>query len=229
MSLSRKTRAVVLLSGGMDSAVCAALAARDFDAAALHVSYGQRTQDREQQSFLGICEVLGIRERLIVRNEALRAIGGSALTDPNIAVPQSHTLGRDIPVTYVPFRNAHFLSVAVSWAEVMGARKIFIGAVEQDSSGYPDCRPAYYDAFNQVIKAGTKEGKIEIVTPLIHLRKAEIVGLGLELGAPFHLTWSCYSREDQACGVCDSCALRLRAFREAGAADPIAYARAAAG
>ena len=229
MSLSRKTRAVVLLSGGMDSAVCAALAARDFDAAALHVSYGQRTQDREQQSFLGICEVLGIRERLIVRNEALRAIGGSALTDPNIAVPQSHTLGRDIPVTYVPFRNAHFLSVAVSWAEVMGARRIFIGAVEQDSSGYPDCRPAYYDAFNQVIKAGTKEGKIEIVTPLIHLRKAEIVGLGLELGAPFHLTWSCYSREDQACGVCDSCALRLRAFREAGAADPIAYARAAAG
>ena len=228
MSLSRKTRAVVLLSGGMDSAVCAALAARDFDAAALHVSYGQRTQDREQQSFLGICEVLGIRERLIVRNEALRAIGGSALTDPNIAVPQSHTLGRDIPVTYVPFRNAHFLSVAVSWAEVMGARKIFIGAVEQDSSGYPDCRPAYYDAFNQVIKAGTKEGKIEIVTPLIHLRKAEIVGLGLELGAPFHLTWSCYSREDQACGVCDSCALRLRAFREAGAQDPIAYAEAAA-
>ena len=224
-----KTRAVVLLSGGMDSAVCAALAARDFDAAALHISYGQRTQDREQQSFLGICEVLGIRERLVVRNEALRAIGGSALTDPNIAVPQSRTLGQEVPVTYVPFRNAHFLSVAVSWAEVIGAERIFIGAVEQDSSGYPDCRPAYYEAFNQVIKEGTKEGKIEIVTPLIHLRKAEIVGLGLELGAPFHLTWSCYSREDQACGVCDSCALRLRAFREAGAADPIAYARAAAG
>jgi 7-cyano-7-deazaguanine synthase len=228
MSQSRKTRAVVLLSGGMDSAVCAALAARDFHAAALHISYGQRTQEREQQSFLGICEVLGIRERLIVRNEALQAIGGSALTDPNIAVPQSHTLDLDIPVTYVPFRNAHFLSVAVSWAEVIGAEKIFIGAVEQDSSGYPDCRPAYYDAFNQVIKAGTKEGKIEIVTPLIHLRKAEIVRLGLELGAPFRLTWSCYSREDQSCGVCDSCVLRLRAFREAGASDPIAYAKAAA-
>jgi 7-cyano-7-deazaguanine synthase len=222
-----KTRAVVLLSGGMDSAVCAALAARDFDAAALHISYGQRTQDREQQSFLGICEVLGIRERLIVRNEALRAIGGSALTDPNIAVPQSPTLGQEVPVTYVPFRNAHFLSVAVSWAEVIGAERIFIGAVEQDSSGYPDCRPAYYDAFNQVIKAGTKEGKIEIVTPLIHLRKAEIVRLGLEVGAPFHLTWSCYSREDQACGVCDSCVLRFRAFREAGTEDPIAYAKAA--
>lgn len=228
MSRSRKTRAVVLLSGGMDSAVCAALATRDFETAALHISYGQRTQDREQQSFLGICEVLRIRERLIVRNEALRAIGGSALTDPNIAVPQSHTLGQDIPVTYVPFRNAHFLSVAVSWAEVIGAERIFIGAVEQDSSGYPDCRPAYYEAFNQVIKEGTKEGKIEIATPLIRLRKAEIIRLGLELGAPFRLTWSCYSREDQACGACDSCVLRLRAFREAGAQDPIAYAEAAA-
>ena len=183
---------------------------------------------REQLSVLGICEVLRIRERLIVRNEALRAIGGSALTDPNIAVPQSHTLGQDIPMTYVPFRNAHFLSVAVSWAEVIGAERIFIGAVEQDSSGYPDCRPAYYEAFNQVIKEGTKEGKIGIVTPLIHLRKAEIIRLGLELGAPFRLTWSCYSREDQACGACDSCVLRLRAFREAGAQDPIAYATAAA-
>jgi 7-cyano-7-deazaguanine synthase len=220
---SRK-RAVVLLSGGMDSCVCAALAARDFDAAALHVSYGQRTEEREWKAFLGICDRLGIRERLVVRNEALRAIGGSALTDSMIAVPESHAIGHDVPVTYVPFRNAHFLSVAVSWAEVLGAEKIYIGAVEQDSSGYPDCRPAYYQAFNEVIRTGTKEGNIEVVTPLIALRKHQIVRLGLELGAPLDLTWSCYSREDRACGVCDSCGLRRRAFQEAGASDPIPYA-----
>jgi 7-cyano-7-deazaguanine synthase len=217
-------RAIVLLSGGMDSCVCAALAARDFDAAAVHVSYGQRTEERERMAFVGICDQLGIRDRLVVRNEALRAIGGSALTDTNIAVPESHALGRQIPVTYVPFRNAHFLSVAVSWAEVLGAAKIYIGAVEQDSSGYPDCRPAYYDAFNEVIHRGTKEGNIEIVAPLIAMHKHEIVRLGLELGAPLDLTWSCYSREDRACGVCDSCVLRLRAFQEAGSADPIPYA-----
>jgi len=221
-------RAVVLLSGGMDSCVCAALAARDHDAAAVHVSYGQRTEERERRAFLAICDRLGIRDRLLVRNEALSAIGGSALTDRSIRVPESHgmgsaIIGSDIPVTYVPFRNAHFLSVAVSWAEVLGADRIYIGAVEQDSSGYPDCRPAYYQAFNQVIKLGTKAGRIEIVTPLIQLRKSEIVRLGLELGAPFDLTWSCYSREDSACGVCDSCVLRLRAFRDAGSADPIPY------
>jgi 7-cyano-7-deazaguanine synthase len=219
-----KSRAVVLLSGGMDSCVCAALAARDYEAAALHISYGQRTEARERESFLGICDRFGIHERLMVRNEALKLIGGSALTDEKIEVPESHLLGRDIPLTYVPFRNAHFLAMAVSWAEVIGASKIFIGAVEQDSSGYPDCRPAYYEAFNQVIRAGTKEGGIEIVTPLIAMRKSEIVRLGLELGAPFDLTWSCYSREDRACGVCDSCVLRLRAFQEAGAGDPLPYA-----
>jgi len=219
-----QTRAVVLLSGGMDSAVCAALAARDFDAAAVHVSYGQRTEERERQSFFDVCDRLGIRDRLLVRNDALRAIGGSALTDPNIAVPESRLIDKGIPVTYVPFRNAHFLAVAVSWAEVLGAEKVYIGAVEQDSSGYPDCRPAYYQAFNEVVKTGTKEGRIEIVTPLIGMRKAQIVRLGLELGAPFDLTWSCYSREDQACGVCDSCVLRQRAFREAGAEDPLPYA-----
>jgi 7-cyano-7-deazaguanine synthase len=220
-------RAIVLLSGGMDSCVCAALAARDFDAAAVHVSYGQRTEERERMAFVGICDQLGIRDRLVVRNEALRAIGGSALTDTNIAVPESHALGRQIPVTYVPFRNAHFLSVAVSWAEVLGAAKIYIGAVEQDSSGYPDCRPAYYDAFNEVIHRGTKEGNIEIVAPLIAMHKHEIVRLGLELGAPLDLTWSCYSREDRACGVCDSCVLRLRAFQKAGTPDPIPYAQVA--
>lgn len=218
-----KSRAIVLLSGGMDSSVCAALAVRDYEAAALHVSYGQRTEERERRSFFAICDRLGIETRLAVRNEALRAIGGSALTDENIAVPESHNPGRDIPVTYVPFRNAHFLSVAVSWAEVMGASKILIGAVEQDSSGYPDCRPAYYEAFNRVIAAGTKEGGIEVVTPLIAMRKSQIVRLGLELEAPFDLTWSCYSREDRACGVCDSCVLRLRAFQEAGAVDPLPY------
>ena len=159
-----------------------------------------------------------------MRNDALRAIGGSALTDPTIPVPESHSIGHEVPVTYVPFRNAHFLSVAVSWAEVLGAKKVYIGAVEQDSSGYPDCRPEYYQAFNQVVKAGTKNGDIQIVTPLIGMRKFEIVRLGLELGAPFDLTWSCYTKEDRACGVCDSCVLRLRAFREAGTADPIPYA-----
>jgi 7-cyano-7-deazaguanine synthase len=224
LTKSNKSRAVVLLSGGMDSCVCAALAARDHDPAAVHIAYGQRTETREQKSFTAICDRLRIKDRLVVRNEALRAIGGSALTDASIAVPESHAIGREIPVTYVPFRNAHFLSVAVSWAEVLGAEKIYIGAVEQDSSGYPDCRPEYYQAFNAVIQSGTKEGRIEIVTPLIAMRKAGIVRLGLELGAPFDLTWSCYSREDSGCGVCDSCVLRLRAFRDAGAVDPIPYA-----
>jgi len=225
MIQSRKSRSIVLLSGGMDSSVCAALATRDYDAAALHISYGQRTEQRERESFERICDRLGIENRMVVRNEAFALIGGSALTDENIAVPESHEIGAEIPVTYVPFRNAHFLSIAVSWAEVLGASRIYIGAVEQDSSGYPDCRPAYYDAFNQVIRAGTKKGRIEVVTPLIAMRKAEIVRLGLELGAPFDLTWSCYSREDRACGVCDSCVLRLRAFHEAGAVDPLPYVR----
>jgi len=217
-------RAVVLLSGGMDSSVCAALAARDYQAAAVHISYGQRTEERERQSFLAICQRLKIHDRLMLRNDSLRAIGGSALTDKSIPVPHAETIGNGIPVTYVPFRNAHFLAVAVSWAEVLGAKKVYIGAVEPDSSGYPDCRPAYYRAFNEVVKAGTKEGDIEIVTPLIAMRKEEIVRLGLELGAPFDLTWSCYSREDRACGVCDSCVLRLRAFEAAGEQDPIPYA-----
>ncbi len=185
----------------------------------LHVSYGQRTEDRERQSFLAICQRLNIHGHSsssatkLCAPSAVRRSPTKTLPFPTVATRHGH----DIPVTYVPFRNAHFLSVAVSWAEVLGAEKIYIGAVEQDSSGYPDCRPAYYEAFNQVIKAGTKEGTIEIVTPLIHLRKAEIVRLGLELGAPFDLTWSCYSRQDQACGVCDSCVLRLRAFAAAGA------------
>jgi len=212
----------------MDSCVCAALAARDHEAAAVHVSYGQRTEERERRAFTAICDRLQIRDRLVVRNDALRAIGGSALTDDRIAVPEATgQTGHSIPVTYVPFRNAHFLSVAVSWAEVLGADKVYIGAVQQDSSGYPDCRPEYYKAFNEVVRAGTREGRISVVTPLIGMRKTEIVHLGLELGAPFDLTWSCYTREDAACGLCDSCVLRLRAFAAAGASDPISYGVAA--
>jgi 7-cyano-7-deazaguanine synthase len=220
-----KRRSVVLLSGGMDSCVCAALAARDTEAAALHISYGQRTEQRERWAFERICDRLGIHQRLALRNDALSMVGGSALTDSNIAVPEAKTeIGQgNIPVTYVPFRNAHLLSAAVSWAEVLDATRIYIGAVEQDSSGYPDCRPAYYKAFNEVIRTGTRDGKISITTPLIEMRKVDIVKSGLELGAPFDLTWSCYSREDKACGVCESCVLRLRAFEEAGAADPLPY------
>ncbi len=226
------TKAVVVLSGGMDSTVCATLAVRDFGAnsvAALHVSYGQRTEQREQMAFQKICDRLGIDRRLIVRNQALKDIGGSALTDSSIAVPQAGSeIGSSVPVTYVPFRNAHFLSVAVSWAEVVGAETIYIGAVQQDSSGYPDCRPEYYTAFNQLIAAGTKEGRIHIETPLIEMRKADIVKLGMEIGAPFDLSWSCYSRQDSACGECESCILRLRAFESAGFADPIPYQSRAA-
>jgi 7-cyano-7-deazaguanine synthase len=223
-----RPRAVLCLSGGMDSCVCAALAARDYDVYAVHFSYGQRTEARELNSAQEIARLTGVRELLHLKIDLFRRIGGSALTDASIAVPDAPAneaaIGTEIPGTYVPFRNAHFLSAAVSWAEVLGANQIYIGAVEQDSSGYPDCRPAYYEAFNQLIKLGTKDGRIEIVTPLIRLRKAEIVRLGLELGAPLDLTWSCYGREDSACGVCDSCVLRLRAFDEAGSADPIPYA-----
>lgn len=228
MTAHSRPRAVVSLSGGMDSAVCAALAARDYETYAMHFSYGQRTEDRELKSARAIAEQLGFKDFLHLKIDLFRQIGGSALTDSSIAIPKAPedgAIGESIPVTYVPFRNAHFLSAAVSWAEVLGAQTIFIGAVEQDSSGYPDCRPAYYEAFQQLIRTGTRDGSIKIETPLIHLRKKEIVALGLELDAPFHLTWSCYSSSEAACGECESCVLRLRAFREAGASDPIPYAR----
>jgi 7-cyano-7-deazaguanine synthase len=220
----------------MDSCVCAALAARDYEVYAIHFSYGQRTETRELLSAQDVARLLGVRELLHLRIDLFRRIGGSALTDAAIAVPAASAneapgngsrigrTGSEIPVTYVPFRNAHFLSAAVSWAEVLGAKTVFIGAVEQDSSGYPDCRPAYYEAFNQLIRMGTKDGEIRVVTPLIAMRKSEIVRLGVELGAPFHVSWSCYSGETEACGVCESCVLRLRAFRDAGAVDPIPYA-----
>jgi 7-cyano-7-deazaguanine synthase len=223
----QRPRAVVCLSGGMDSCVCAALAARDYEVYAVHFGYGQRTEARELRSAQEVARIVGAAEFMHLKMDLFRRIGGSALTDPGIAVPAApaeESIGSAIPVTYVPFRNAHFLSAAVSWAEVLGAKGVYIGAVEQDSSGYPDCRPAYYEAFNQLIRAGTKEGDIRLVTPLIELRKSEIVQLGVELGAPFHVSWSCYSGETEACGICESCVLRLRAFREAGAVDPIQYA-----
>ena len=223
-----RPRAVICLSGGMDSCACAALAARDYEVYAVHFSYGQRTEARELRSAQDVARLVGVRELLPLKIDLFRRIGGSALTDHAIAVPEASAneteIGSEIPVTYVPFRNAHFLSAAVSWAEVLGAKTVFIGAVEQDSSGYPDCRPAYYDAFNHLIRTGTKNGEIRVETPLIAIRKNEIVRLGVELGAPFHVSWSCYSGETEACGICESCVLRLRAFREAGAVDPIPYA-----
>ncbi len=222
-----QAQVVVALSGGMDSCVCAALAVRDFGSnatAALHISYGQRTERRELAAFQAICDRLQIRRRLSVRTPFFRAIGGSALTDDKISIPDAGPeIGVHIPVTYVPFRNAHFLSAAVSWAEVLGASRIYMGAVQQDSSGYPDCRPEFYQAFNEAIRTGTKEGRIRVETPLIALRKAQIVTRGLELNAPFDLTWSCYGAEDRACGVCESCVLRRKAFASAGAVDPISY------
>jgi len=227
-------KAVVLLSGGMDSCVCAAIARERHGAgrvALVHASYGQRTEKRERRAFDEIAEFLGVRERLAVTLDHFREIGGSALTDTRIAVAENELGvalqgGSTIPVTYVPFRNAHFLSIAVSWAEAIGAGAIYIGAVAEDSSGYPDCRPEYYRVFQELIRVGTKpETEIEMMTPVIRMKKSEIIQRGIELGAPLHLTWSCYQSEDAACGVCDSCALRLRAFAEAGVADPIAYRR----
>lgn len=237
-----QAKGVVLLSGGMDSCVTAAIARERRGAgnvAALHAGYGQRTQKRELRAFTEIADFFGMRERLVVQLEHFRAIGASALTDERIAVPEN-SLGESgehrraaekdrassIPVTYVPFRNAHFLSVAVSWAEAIGAEAVYIGAVAEDSSGYPDCRPEYYRTFQELVRVGTRpETRIEIATPVITLKKSEIIRRGLELGAPLHLTWSCYQSEDAACGVCDSCVLRLRAFAEAGVPDPIPYER----
>jgi 7-cyano-7-deazaguanine synthase len=232
---SPTSRAVVCLSGGMDSAVCAAIAALQHETYALHFSYGQRTEQRELHSARAIANELKLAKFLPLSIDIFRIIGGSALTDSSIAVPQQaedapgsgpdpDAIGASIPVTYVPFRNAHFLSSAVSWAEVLGAEAIYIGAVEQDSSGYPDCRPAYYEAFQQLIRTGTRHGSIRLETPLISMRKQEIVRRGLELRAPFHVTWSCYTGSQTACGTCESCILRLRAFAEAGIDDPIPYA-----
>jgi 7-cyano-7-deazaguanine synthase len=232
--------AVVCLSGGMDSCVTAAIAAETHELALLHANYGQRTEARELWSFREIAEFYKVEKRLVVDLEHLERIGGSALTDQAIEVPtgtvpptndmtgQSRTAGQSlhIPVTYVPFRNANILAAAVAWAEVIGAHAVFIGAVEEDSSGYPDCRESFFRAFQEAVTLGTRpESKIEIVTPVIHMKKAEIVRRGAALGAPFQLTWSCYRHEKLACGECDSCLLRMRAFKEAGVPDPIPYAK----
>lgn len=217
---------VVLTSGGMDSCVTTAIAARECQKIALlHVSYGQRTQARELKAFNDIADFYQVEQRLVTNIAHLAQIGGSSLTDRTIEVSPANLETTEIPTSYVPFRNAHLLAIATSWAEVISARRIYIGAVAEDSSGYPDCRPEFYQAFQQAISVGTKpETQIEIVTPVIALRKSEIVQRGLALGAPLQLSWSCYQGESLACGVCDSCALRLRGFREAGVRDPLPYA-----
>lgn len=218
-------KSIVLVSGGMDSCVTAAIAGRENDELAfLHISYGQRTEKRERQAFNDIADLFGVEKRLDVSIEYLTKIGGSSLTDEAIQVSEADLGSKEIPTSYVPFRNSNMLSIATSWAEVIGARAIYIGAVAEDSSGYPDCRPEFYEAFQKTIDTGTKpDTHIEIRTPIIQLSKAEIVKKGIELNAPLHLTWSCYRSEDLACGTCDSCALRLRGFEQAGAEDPIAY------
>lgn len=229
---SQSAQAVVLLSGGMDSCVCAAIARERHGAdkiALLHAGYGQRTQLRERHAFDAIADFYHVERRLVVQLDHFRAIGGSALTDATIRVPEnelgaSGPHGSAIPVTYVPFRNAHFLSIAVSWAEAIGAGAVYIGAVAEDSSGYPDCRAEYYRVFQDLVRIGTRpETHIEIATPVIAMKKSEIIRQGVALGAPLHLTWSCYQNEDRACGVCDSCLLRLKAFAEVGVPDPIPY------
>src|SRR5262245_50521312 len=218
--------AVCLVSGGMDSCVTAAIAREENDELAfLHVSYGQRTAARERRAFEQLADHYGVTRRLIASIEYLKEIGGSSLTDARIPVTEANLASQEIPTSYVPFRNAHLLSIATSWAEAIDARRIYIGAVAEDSSGYPDCRPEYYQAFQRTIDVGTKpQTQIEIVTPVIQLRKSEIIRRGFELAAPLELTWSCYRAEDRACGRCDSCALRLHAFAEAGRRDPIDYA-----
>ncbi len=219
-----KETAVILVSGGMDSLVTAAIANQSYETVFLHVNYGQRTEQRELQAFNDIADYYGEKKRMTVNIEYLSQIGGSSLTDEKIEVSKANLNYNGIPASYVPFRNANILSIAVSWAEVLNAKKIFIGAVEEDSSGYPDCREVFYEAFNKAIKLGTKpETDITIETPIIHLKKFEIVKKGKELNVPFELSWSCYKNNDKACGECDSCALRLRAFQLAGIEDPIEY------
>jgi 7-cyano-7-deazaguanine synthase len=221
-----KPLAVVLASGGMDSCVTIAIAGQDFSLALLHLNYGQRTEGRELRAFHEIAAYYNVDRRLAVSMEHLARIGGSSLTNKEMSVAHADLQNKNIPTSYVPFRNANMLSVAVSWAEVLGASAIFVGAVEEDSSGYPDCRREFFDAFESAVRTGTKsETKIEIFTPVIQMSKADIVLRGVALKAPLHLTWSCYQNEDMACGICDSCAIRLRGFQRAGIEDPITYAK----
>ena len=224
MTRPAKPKGVVLVSGGMDSLVLTAFAPRESDIALLHVNYGQRTEKKELACFHAIADHFKVRERLAVDIGYFSAIGGSALTDPSIPVPEADLRREGVPVTYVPFRNAHFVCIAVSWAEVIGAKTVYIGAVDADSSGYPDCRPAFYEAMNEAIRRGTKDGSgIEVHAPFIGLLKKDIVLMGKSLGVPFEKSWSCYEDGAKACGRCDSCALRLRAFAQAGVRDPLEY------
>ncbi|MEJ5352633.1 MAG: 7-cyano-7-deazaguanine synthase QueC [Melioribacteraceae bacterium] len=222
--MNKNKLAVVAVSGGMDSCVTAAIANQEYELALAHINYGQRTEKRELKAFNDIADFYGVEKRLIIDFTHFSKIGGSSLTDYNIEVSKANLQSKEIPSSYVPFRNANILSVCVSWAEVLKAEAVFIGAVYEDASGYPDCRPEFFEAFEKMVDLGTKpETKIKIVTPIIHYSKAEIVKKGIELGAPLHLTWSCYQNEDEACGVCDSCAFRLRGFQLAGIEDPIPY------
>lgn len=222
--MKQKKLAVVAVSGGLDSCVTAGIAAEDYELAFAHFNYGQRTEKRELKSFNEIADYYNVRHKLVINFEHLSKIGGSSLTDFSMDVTDADLTAKDIPSSYVPFRNANILTACISWAEVIGAEAIFIGAVFEDSSGYPDCRPAFFEAFEKMADLGTKpDTSIRIITPIIHLNKAEIVKKGNEINAPMHLTWSCYKNEDEACGVCDSCALRLRGFDQAGMEDPIPY------
>ena len=219
-----KNLAIVLVSGGLDSCVAAAIAHQHHKTAFLHVNYGQRTEERELKAFNDIADHYRVKRRLVADISYLKEIGGSSLTDETIKIEKSKLNSFEIPSTYVPFRNTHLLSIATSWAEVIGANQIFIGAVEEDSSGYPDCRITFFKAFNQLIEKGTKpDTYIIIKTPIINLKKKDIIIKAMELKAPLHLTWSCYKKNNKACGVCDSCFLRLRGFKEAGLKDPIGY------
>ncbi len=223
--MSEKPLAICLVSGGLDSCVCAAIARKECgELAFLHVNYGQRTQKRELRAFGEIADFYNVERRLVADIGYLSDIGGSALTDSRYDVPEGKLDQEEIPITYVPFRNTHIIAIAVSWAEVIGAERIYIGATEVDSSGYPDCRKDYFEAYNRLIMEGTRpETSIRVVTPLIDMTKREVVETGVALEAPLHMTWSCYQDETRACGVCDSCLLRLRGFREAGLRDPIPY------
>ncbi|MCI4397610.1 MAG: 7-cyano-7-deazaguanine synthase QueC [Acidobacteria bacterium] len=228
-----KPLAVVLLSGGMDSLTAAGIAARDgYGLALIHFNYGQRTEEAELRSFNRIADFFGVgpKLKLVVHTNFFSLAGGSALTDKGLDVPEANLDSANVPVTYVPFRNAVLLSMAVGWAEIIGAGAVYYGAVSQDSSGYPDCRPEFISAFNVLVETGTKpETKIEVRAPLVNMTKAEIVQQAAALGLPLEATWSCYVRNDKACGACDSCALRLRGFSQAGMNDPIPYAPQAAG
>lgn len=222
--MKNKKIAVVAVSGGLDSCVTAAIANQDYELAFAHINYGQRTQERELKAFNDIADFYSAKHRIIIDFNHLAKIGGSSLTDKSIKINDADLESNEIPTSYVPFRNANILTACVSWAEVIEAEAVFIGAVFEDSSGYPDCRPDFFDAFNSVIELGTKtDTKIKIETPIIHMNKNEIIDKGNELNAPLNLTWSCYQNEDEACGVCDSCALRLRGFQKVGMEDPIPY------